>query len=49
MNERIEDMTEKDIKEYLRSDEGRSAIRWGSDRGMRSIMKSLKLREKEIP
>ena len=48
MNKRIKDMTEKDIKEYLQSDRGRAAMRWGSDLGMRSIMKSLKLREKEI-
>jgi hypothetical protein len=41
MNKRIEDMTDKDIKEYIESDEGRAALRCGADLGMKSIMKSL--------
>jgi hypothetical protein len=41
MNRRIEDMTDKDIKDYLESDRGRAAVRLGSDLGLTAIMECL--------
>jgi hypothetical protein len=42
MNKQIEDMTDKDIKEYMESDRGKAARRLGVDRALDTIMECLR-------
>jgi hypothetical protein len=47
MSKRIEDMTDKDIKEYIESDRGRAAQRRGFDQGLNSIMECLRRNQEQ--
>lgn len=47
MSKRIEDMTDKDIKDYLESDRGRAAQRSGFDQGLNAIMECLRRNQEQ--
>ncbi len=47
MIKRIEDMTDKDIKEYIESDRGRAAQRWGAELGLTAIMECLSRKQEQ--
>ena len=47
MSKRIEDMTDKDIKDYLESDRGRAAQRRGFDQGLNAIMECLRRNQEQ--
>jgi hypothetical protein len=47
MSKRIEDMTDKDIKEYIESDEGKAAQRRGFEQGLNAIMECLRRNQEQ--